>query len=121
MSRRAANKPLVPPKNIRDRPIFCKKYSEWTAEDSGKVIFSDEAPFLLFGASAKRIVQIRKGEHYHQSCLKPTVKHPDTIRVGCCFSTKEVGSLTILPKNTAMNKERDQNILPQQLLPRTVC
>ena len=32
-------------KNIRDRLIFCRKYSEWTAEDWGKVIFSDEAPF----------------------------------------------------------------------------
>uniref|UniRef100_A0A9J7X6D7 Transposase Tc1-like domain-containing protein n=1 Tax=Cyprinus carpio carpio TaxID=630221 RepID=A0A9J7X6D7_CYPCA len=60
VSRRAAKKPLLSKKNIRDRLIFCRKYSEWTAEDWGKVIFSDEAPFRLFGASGKRLVQRRK-------------------------------------------------------------
>uniref|UniRef100_A0A9J8BUN8 Uncharacterized protein n=1 Tax=Cyprinus carpio carpio TaxID=630221 RepID=A0A9J8BUN8_CYPCA len=106
-------------KNIRDRLIFCRKYREWTAEDWGKVIFSDEAPFRLFGASGKRLVRRRKGERFHQSCVMPTVKHPDTIHVWGCFSSKGVGSLTILPKNTAMNKEWYQNTLQQQLLPTT--
>ena len=40
-----------------------------------------------------------------------------TIHVWGCFSSKGVGSLTILPKNTAMNKEWYQNTLQQQLLP----
>ncbi|ROL42715.1 E3 ubiquitin-protein ligase ubr3 [Anabarilius grahami] len=103
VSRRAAKKPLLSTKNTRDRLIFCRKYSEWTSEDWGKVIFSDEAPFRLFGASGKRLVRRRKGDRYHQSCVMPTVKHPDTIHVWGCFSSKGVGSLTILPKNTAMN------------------
>jgi hypothetical protein len=34
-----------------------------------------------------------------------------------CFSAKGVGSLTILPKNTAMNKEWYQHFLREQLLP----
>ena len=42
--------------NIRDRLIFCKTYRDWTAEDRGKVIFSDETPFRLFGASRKMLV-----------------------------------------------------------------
>ncbi|CDQ76974.1 unnamed protein product, partial [Oncorhynchus mykiss] len=50
VSRRAAKKPLLSRKNIRDRLIFCKRYGDWTAEDWGKVIFS-ESPFRLFGAS----------------------------------------------------------------------
>ncbi|CAJ0948394.1 unnamed protein product [Ranitomeya imitator] len=53
VSRRAAKKPLLSRKNIRDRLIFCKRYREWTAEDWGKVIFSDECPFRLFGTSGK--------------------------------------------------------------------
>ncbi|ROL52870.1 DEP domain-containing protein 7 [Anabarilius grahami] len=73
VSRRAAKKPLLSKKNIRDRLIFCRKYSEWTAEDWGKVIFSDEAPFRLFGASGKRLVWRRKGERYHQSCIPVTL------------------------------------------------
>ncbi|RXN38377.1 transposase-like protein [Labeo rohita] len=60
VSRKAAKKPLLFKKNIRDRLIFCKKYGEWTAEDWGKVIFSDEASFRLFGASGKRLVRRRK-------------------------------------------------------------
>jgi len=53
VSRRAANKPFLSRKNIRDRLIFCKRYRDWTAEDWDKVIFSDESPILLFGASGK--------------------------------------------------------------------
>ena len=53
VSRRAAKKPLLYCKNIRDRLILCKRYRDWTAEDWGKVIFSDESPFRLFEASGK--------------------------------------------------------------------
>ena len=117
VSWRAGKKPLLSRKNIRDRLIFCKRYRDWTAEDWGKVICSDESPFRLFGASGKKIVRRRKCERYNQSCVMPTVKHPETIHVWVCFSAKGVGSLTILPKNTAMNKEWYQNILGEQLLP----
>ena len=54
VSRRAAKKPLLSRKNIRDRLIFCKRYRDWTAEDWGKVIFSDESPFQLFRATGKK-------------------------------------------------------------------
>ena len=47
----------------------------------------------------------------------PTVKHPESILVWGCCSAKGVGSLTSLPKNTAMNKEWYQHILREQLLP----
>uniref|UniRef100_A0A096M259 Transposase Tc1-like domain-containing protein n=1 Tax=Poecilia formosa TaxID=48698 RepID=A0A096M259_POEFO len=97
-------------KNIRDRLILCKRYR-------GKVIFSDESPFRLFGTSGKQLVRRRQVERYHQSRLMPTVKHPETIHVWGCFSAKGVGSLTVLPKNTAMNKKWYQNVLREQLLP----
>uniref|UniRef100_A0A8C7T280 Tc1-like transposase DDE domain-containing protein n=1 Tax=Oncorhynchus mykiss TaxID=8022 RepID=A0A8C7T280_ONCMY len=117
VSRSAAKKPLLSRRNIRDRLIFCKRYRDWTAEDWGKVIFFNEFPFRLFGASGQKLVRRRQGERYHQSCAMPTVKHPETIHVWGCFSAKGVGSLIILPKNTAMNKEWYQHILREQLLP----
>ena len=43
--RRAAKKPLLSRKNISNRLIFCKRYRDWTTEDWGKVIISDESPF----------------------------------------------------------------------------
>jgi hypothetical protein len=45
VSRRAAKKPFLSRKNIRERLIFCKRYRDCTAEDWGKVIFFDESPF----------------------------------------------------------------------------
>ena len=57
VSRRTAKKPLLSRKNIRDRLIFCKRYRDWTAKDWGKVIFSDESPFRLFGASGKKLAR----------------------------------------------------------------
>uniref|UniRef100_A0A9J7ZRK1 Transposase n=1 Tax=Cyprinus carpio carpio TaxID=630221 RepID=A0A9J7ZRK1_CYPCA len=112
----AAKKPLLSKKNIKDRQKFCRMNKDWTAEDWCKVIFSDQAPFRLFGTSGKSIVRRRKGERYNESCGLPIVKHPETIHVWGCFSTKGVGSLMILPKNTAMNKEWYQNVLRVQLL-----
>lgn len=116
-SRRAAKKPFLSRKNISDRLKFCRKYKDWTVEDWGKVIFSDEAPFRLFGASGKSLVRRRKGERFHQSCVIPTVKHPDTVHVWGCFSSRGIGTLTILPKNTAMNAKWYLNVLKDHLLP----
>ena len=79
VSRRAAKKPLLSKKIIKDRQKFCRKYKDWTAEDWCKVIFSDEAPFTLFGTSGKLIVWREKGGGYHESCVVPTVEHPETI------------------------------------------
>ena len=55
VSRRAAKKPLLSRKIIGDRLTFCKGYRDWT----GVVIFSDESPFRLFGASVKKLVRRR--------------------------------------------------------------
>lgn len=40
VSRRAAKKPLVSSKNIRDRPIFCRRYRDWTPEDWDNVMMN---------------------------------------------------------------------------------
>jgi hypothetical protein len=85
-SRRAAKTPNLSRKHIWNSLIFCKRYMDWTAEDWGKVIFSDESPFQLFGASRKKLIRRRQGERYHQSCVMPTVKHPETIHVWGSFS-----------------------------------
>uniref|UniRef100_A0AAZ3QWA0 Transposase Tc1-like domain-containing protein n=1 Tax=Oncorhynchus tshawytscha TaxID=74940 RepID=A0AAZ3QWA0_ONCTS len=92
VSRRVAKKPLLSRKNTRDRLIFCKRYRDWTAEDWGKVVLSDESPFRLFGTSGKKLIRRRQGERYHQSCVMPTVKHPETIHMWGCTSSKSIFS-----------------------------
>uniref|UniRef100_A0A8C1CKD1 Uncharacterized protein n=1 Tax=Cyprinus carpio TaxID=7962 RepID=A0A8C1CKD1_CYPCA len=116
VSRRTAKKTLLSKKHVEDRLEFCRRYKDWTAEDWCKVIFSDEASFHLFGTSGKSAVRRRTGEDHHECYDVPSVKHPATLHVWGCFSTKGVGSLIILPKNTARNKEWYQNVLQEQLL-----
>ena len=116
-SRRAAKKPLLSKKNIRDRLQFCKKHKEWTVEDWNKVIFSDEAPFSLFGTSRRSLVRRRNGERFNKDCVIPTIKHPDTVHVWGCFSAMGIGALKILPKNTAMNSVWYKKVLEEELFP----
>lgn len=116
-SRRAAKKPLLTPKNVKDRLAFCRKYEGWTTEQWGKVMFSDESPFPLFGPCGKSIVRRRTGERFNKDCVIPTVKHPATLHVWGCFSGKGTGALTILPKNTAMNAKWYVEVLNSHLLP----
>ncbi|KAK1799811.1 hypothetical protein P4O66_006336 [Electrophorus voltai] len=103
VSRRAAKKPLLSKKNIKGRLTFCGKYRDWPAEDWGEVIFSGEAPFRLFGTSGQMIVRRRKGEHYHESCLMPTVRHPETIHVMTVhkwFGKQNIEILGLWPGNS---------------------
>lgn len=116
-SRRAAKKPLLSKKNIKDRLAFCRKYRQWTVEQWSRVIFSDEAPFRLFGTSGKALVRRRKGERFNQDCLVPTVKHPGTVHVWGCFSAQGIGALHLLPKNTAMNGAWYEKVVIEELLP----
>jgi transposase len=57
VSRRAAKNPILIRKKLQmfRYQIFCKRYRDWTAENWGKVIFSDESPFRLFWASGKSL------------------------------------------------------------------
>uniref|UniRef100_A0AAZ3S1T4 Transposase n=1 Tax=Oncorhynchus tshawytscha TaxID=74940 RepID=A0AAZ3S1T4_ONCTS len=119
VSRRAAKKPFLSRKNIRDRLIFYR-YSTGTGIGllrTGVKSFSLMNPLSdCLGHPDKSL----SGEDKVSATIipvMPTVKHPETIHMRGCFSAKGVGSLTILPKNTAMYKEWYQHILREQLLP----
>uniref|UniRef100_A0A9J7Y3D4 Uncharacterized protein n=1 Tax=Cyprinus carpio carpio TaxID=630221 RepID=A0A9J7Y3D4_CYPCA len=89
------------------KPFLSKKVEDWC-----KIISLINLPSDCLG-HLENSIKRRKGERYHESCDVPTVKHPETIHVWGCFSTKRVGSLIILPKNTARNKEWYQNVLQE--------
>ena len=117
LSRRASKKPLLSKKNIKDRLAFCRKYQNWSVEQWNRVIFSDEAPFRLFGSSGRTLVRRRNGERFNKDCVVPTVKHPETVHVWGCFSARGTGALQLLPKNTAMNGAWYEKVLVEELLP----
>ena len=86
VSIRAAKKPLLSRKNIRAKLIFCKRYRDWTVEEWGKVLFSDDSAFRLFGASGIKLDRRRQRERYHQYCVMPAVKHPETTTTSHNFA-----------------------------------
>ncbi|CAJ0953346.1 unnamed protein product [Ranitomeya imitator] len=107
VSRRAAKKPLLSRKNIRDRLIFCKRYREWTAEDWGKVIFSDESPFRLFGTSGKQLIR-RRDARFTYAVLKTefdSAEVPASSSRQKCYNMNRVEKKTLIllfykPMNT---------------------
>ncbi|RXM98625.1 Gamma-enolase [Acipenser ruthenus] len=105
VSGRPAKKPLLSQKNISDRLNFCRTYKDWTKDDWAKVIFSGVSPFSCFGNRGRFRVRRQKGERYKPECTVPTTKHPETVHIWGCFSVKDTGSLHVLPKGTAMNKD----------------
>lgn len=116
-SRRPARKPLLSKKNIQDRLKFCRQYSSWTEEDWSRVIFSDESSFSCFANKGSIRVRRRPGERYKIECVVPTVKHPLTVHIWGCFSSRGTGALRILPRKTSMNSSWYLETLENCLVP----
>ena len=91
--KRTAKKPPLTKKNIKDWLECCRKYKDWLVEDWCKVIIFDKASFQFFGMSGKTSARRRKGKPFYESSAVPTVKHPKTIHVWSCFSSRGGGSL----------------------------
>ncbi|KAF2884554.1 hypothetical protein ILUMI_21619 [Ignelater luminosus] len=54
---------------------------DWTAEQWGMVIFSDESKFdACIGDMRKRVIR-KSNETYHKDCMKRTVKSPDSVMI----------------------------------------
>lgn len=91
--RRPARKPFVSLKNRRTRIDFAKAHLDWTVEDWGKVLFSDESKFLLHDS---RVQYVRRpvGERFNPKYMMPTVKHGGgSVMVWGAFSANGIGPL----------------------------
>ncbi len=89
--------------------IWAKEKKNWTVAQWSKVLFSDESMFCIsFGNHGPRVW--RKGEEAHSpSCLKSSVKFPQSVMIlGCnvicwCWSIvffENQRHCTRLPKNS---------------------
>ena len=117
-SRSAAMKPLITSKMKKKRLDFAKKYKDWTSEQWGKVMFSDESTFRTLRAVHKRVRRPLKSYKYSSQYTVKTMKHPESVMVWGCF-TGDVGrgGLFFLPKNTTMNSERYIDVLENHMKP----
>ena len=90
----AKKKPYLRKVNVQKRLIWAKKHEHWKPEDWEKVLWSDEAPFQIFGGKACHRVRRRENEKLHPHCVEKTVKFGGgKVMLWGCFSSTKTGPL----------------------------
>jgi transposase len=115
-ARRPAHKPLINAQQRLRRIQFCKKYLNWTREQWGTVLFSDESTFQLWCASP-RYVRRPVGKSFDPKFTLPTIKKYEYLMVWGCFGKRGRGRLHFIPKGTTVNAEKYVEILREKLRP----
>ncbi len=78
------------------RLTWAKVKKNWTVAQWSKVLFSDENKFCIsFGNQGPRVWR-KGGEAHRPSCLKSSVKCPQSVMIRCAMSSAGVGPLCFL-------------------------
>jgi len=73
--KRPTKKPLISKVNRKKRREFARAHLNWTANDWGRVFWSDESPFELFSGDRVQYIRRPVGKKYDPRYQLPTVKH----------------------------------------------
>ncbi len=97
------------------RLTWAKEKKNWTVAQWSKVLFSDESKFCIsFGNQGPRVWR-KGGEAHSPSCLKSSVKFPQSVMIWGAMSSAGVGSLCFLKTNVTAPVYQD--ILEHFMLP----
>ncbi len=100
-------KPLLKHRQRQRRLTWAKEKKNWTVAQWSKVLFSDESKFCIsFGNQGPRVWR-KGGEAHSSSCMKSSVKFPQSVMIWGAMSSAGVGPLcfenqrhcTRLPRN----------------------
>ncbi len=81
------------------RLTWAKEKKNWTVTQWSKVLFSDESKFCIsFGNQGPRVWR-KGGEAHSPSCLKSSVKFPQSVMIWGAMSSAGVGPLCFLKTN----------------------
>ncbi len=81
------------------RLTWAKEKKNWTVAQWSKVLFSDESKFCIsFGKQGPRVMR-KSGEAHSPSCLKSSVKFPQSVIIWGAMSSAGVGPLCFLKTN----------------------
>ncbi len=81
------------------RLTWAKEEKNWTVAQWSKVFFSDESKFCIsFGNQGTRVWR-KSGETHSPSCLKSSVKVPQSVMIWGAMSSAGVGPLSYLKTN----------------------
>ncbi len=96
------------------RLTWATEKKNWTVAQWSKVLFSDERKFCIsFGNQGPRVWR-KGGEAHSPSCLKSSVKFPQSVMIWGAMSSAGVGPLCFLKTLKATVKETWVSIPPQQ-------
>ncbi len=94
---------------------LAKEKKNWTVAQWSKVLFSDESNFCIsFGNQGPRVWS-KGGEAHSPSCLKSSVKFPQSVMIWGAMSSADVGPLCFLKTN--VTAPVSQEILEHFMLP----
>ncbi len=97
------------------RLTWAKEKKNWTIAQWSKVLFSDESKFCIsFGNQGPRVWR-KGGEAHSTSCLKSSVKFPQSVMIWGAMSSAGVGPLCFLKTNVTAPVYQD--ILEHFMLP----
>ncbi len=97
------------------RLTWAKEKNNWTVAQWSKVLFSDESKFCIsFGNQGPRVWR-KGGEAHSPSCLKSSVKFPQSVMIWGPMSSAGVGPLCFLKTNVTASVY--QEILEHFMLP----
>ncbi len=84
---------------LQRRLTWAKEKKNWTVAQWSKVLFSDESKFCIsFGNQGPRVWR-KGGEAHSPSCLKSSVKFPQSVMIWGAMSSAGVGPLCFLKTN----------------------
>ncbi|KAI2647778.1 Transposable element Tc1 transposase [Labeo rohita] len=110
-----SQRPLLNHRQRQRRLTWAKEKKKWTVAQWSKVLFSDESKFCIsFGNQGPRVWR-KGGEAHSPSCLKSSVKFPQTVMIWGAMSSAGVGPLCFL--KTKVTAPVYQEILEHLMLP----
>ncbi len=108
-------KPLLNHRQRQRRLTWAKEKKNWTVAQWYKVLFSDESKFCIsFGNQGPRVWRMG-GEAHCPSCMKSSVKFPQSVMIWGAMSSAGVGPLCFLKTNVTAPVY--QEILEHFMLP----
>ncbi len=96
-------KPLLNHRQCQRHLTWAKEKKNWTVAQWSKVLFSDESKFCIsFGNQGPRVWR-KGGEAHSPSCMKSSVKFPQSVMIWCAMSSAGVGPLCFFWKPTSLH------------------
>ncbi len=103
------------PQTTSEASYLAKEKKNWTVAQWSKVLFSDESKFCIsFGNQGPRVWR-KGGEAHSPSCMKSSVKFPQSVMIWGAMSSAGVGPLCFLKTN--VTAPAYQEILEHFMLP----